>query len=123
MGRSAPERLLDALESAESAIGCVEGRTFSDYLADDLLRSAVERRVEIVGKALNAASLRLPLLSQAIPELRQIIATRHRLAHGYMDMDHDIIWSTATGDLRLLVERLRILVQMTPGDLESRYGG
>jgi len=123
MGRTATERLLDALEHAQVAIAFVGGRTFSDYLTDDMLRSAVERRIEIVGEALNAAAVQLPFLDRAIPELRQIVATRHRLAHGYHDLDHDIMWSTATEELPGLVEHLRELIQLSSADLESRYGG
>ena len=122
MGRSAKDRLLDALEHAEVAVAFVEGRSFSDYLSHDMLRSAVERRIEIVGEALNAAFAQLPSLTRAIPEIRQIVATRHRLAHGYHDLDHDIIWSTATEELPQLVERHRELILLTPAELERRYG-
>src|SRR5690348_11713726 len=109
MGRTAPERLLDALEHAQVAIAFVDGRSFSEYLTNDMLRSAVERRIEIVGEALNAATVQLPFLDRAIPEIRQIVATRHRLAHGYHDLDHEIMWSTATEELPRLVEQLREL--------------
>jgi uncharacterized protein with HEPN domain len=123
MGRTAPERLLDALEHAQVAIAFVDGRSFSEYLTNDMLRSAVERRIEIVGEALNAATVQLPFLDRAIPEIRQIVATRHRLAHGYHDLDHEIMWSTATEELPRLVEQLRELIQLNPADLESAYGG
>lgn len=43
MGRTAIERLLDALAHAQVAIAFVDGHSFSEYLTDDMLRSAVER--------------------------------------------------------------------------------
>ena len=54
--------LWDALSAAEQARGFAEGCSFDDYLANAMLRAAVERQFEIIGEALNQ-------LSKADPEL------------------------------------------------------
>jgi uncharacterized protein with HEPN domain len=122
MRRSALERLRDASEHAEAVVRYVSGRTFADYLTDDFLRAAVERRLEIVGEALGVAWRMLPRLDEAIPEVAQIVATRHRLAHGYDGLSHDILWTTATEELADLLASLQRLIAMEETELTDRFG-
>lgn len=122
MKRSAHERPRDASEHAEAIVRYVNDRTFADYLADDYFRAAVERRLEIVGEALNVAWRMLPRLDAAIPELAQIVATRHRLAHGYDGLSHDIIWTTATEELGDLLGSLQRLLSTDETKLKDRFG-
>jgi uncharacterized protein with HEPN domain len=51
-----PERydaayLWDMLDAARTVTGFIQGRSYQDYLRDKMLRSAVERNVEIIGEA------------------------------------------------------------------------
>ena len=43
--------LWDMLTAARAVEGFIRGRTDADYLADLMLRSAVERQIEIIGEA------------------------------------------------------------------------
>ena len=52
MDRDPRAYLWDARDSADAIAEFVTGRTLNDYLADRMLRSAVERQFEIVGEAL-----------------------------------------------------------------------
>jgi uncharacterized protein with HEPN domain len=53
MERDPRSFLWDARESADSIIKFVSGKTRQDYLAEPMLRAAVERHFEILGEALN----------------------------------------------------------------------
>ena len=44
---------------------------------------------------------------------RQIVATRNRLIHGYFDIDHAIVWKTATEEIPDLLTQLRSLTGVT----------
>ena len=46
----------DALHAADLIVRFVDGRSFTEYQADDLVRSAVERQFEIIGEALNQST-------------------------------------------------------------------
>jgi uncharacterized protein with HEPN domain len=48
--------LLDMLTAARAVVAFVTGRTFAEYEQDLLLRSAVERQVEIISEAARSVS-------------------------------------------------------------------
>ncbi len=86
------------------------GRSFDDYLADRLLRSAVERQLEIVGEALNRLAKEAPELAARIPDLRPAIATRNVLIHAYRDVDNEAVWRTVRHNLPALRDEVAALL-------------
>lgn len=72
-----------------------DGKTLSDYQADALLRSGVERQFEIIGEALSQAC-RVDLgLADRISHCHQIIAFRNRLIHGYASIADKVVWNVS----------------------------
>lgn len=86
-----------------------EGKTFDDYQADAMLRSAVERQFEVIGEALNQLSKVDSGLAAQIPDLRRIVAFRNILIHGYATVDDALVWQVLTERLPTLSEALRQL--------------
>ena len=78
----------EAIDSIESYLG--EKRDFNDYLANKMLRRAVEREFEIIGEAMNRMEKVDPYLT--ISGKRQIIGMRNRVIHGYDKIDNEIVW-------------------------------
>lgn len=83
----------------------VDGKTLDDYRRDVLLRSAVERQIEIIGEAARLVS---QALENAHPEIpwRSITAQRHVLAHAYGDIDDARVWTVATEHVPRLINQL-----------------
>lgn len=102
--------LWDAATAAEQARSFAEGRSFDDYLADAMLRAAVERQLEIIGEALNHLSKADPELAAAIPDLPRIVAFRNILIHGYATVDDALVWQVLTERLPELHRVLRHLL-------------
>jgi len=96
----------DALQAAERASRFTKGRSFDDYLADDMLRAAVERQFEIIGEALGHLRRVAPELVAKIPDLTQIITFRNILIHGYANIDDHLVWGVIERDLPLLITQL-----------------
>jgi len=101
--------LLDMLRHARGAAQTVAGRTFEQYVTDENLRLAVERRIEIIGEAAGRVS---PACREAHPEIpwRKIIAQRNILAHEYGEVEDEILWQVATVSVPELIALLEPLV-------------
>jgi uncharacterized protein with HEPN domain len=91
--------LWDVRQAADSIAGFVQGRDFSDYVSDLMLRSAVERQFEIAGEALNRLLREAPEIAVRLPDLRRAIAMRNALIHGYREVDNATVWQTVHDDL------------------------
>jgi uncharacterized protein with HEPN domain len=103
MPRDARTYLADIRGACDHRVRFTDGRTFEDFTADILLRSAVERQFEIVGEALRVTLREAPDLATRITDAAAIIAFRNQLAHVYSAVDHKTVW----GILQCRVPMLR----------------
>ena len=110
MAPEARKLVWDALRSGDFVAEFTAGRSFEDYAADPMLRSAVERQFEIVGGALAQLGKLDPALAAGIPDLRRIVGFRHILAHGYAAVDDRVVWGVVEGNLPSLRACLRALL-------------
>lgn len=112
MAAASAKYLWDARRAAERALRFTSGKGFDDYCANELLRSAVERQLAIVGEALAALRRSDPTLAAGIPDLPRIIAFRNILVHGYATVDDRLVWGVVERDLPGLRDTLtRLLPQ------------
>jgi uncharacterized protein with HEPN domain len=105
--------LLDMLNAAQAVVSFVAGRTFEQYEADLMFRSAVERQVEIIGEAARGLSDTFKAAHAEIP-WRPIMAQRHRLAHEYGEIDNRLIWTVATVHVPALIQQIAPLIPPPP---------
>jgi len=80
----------ESIASIEQYLG--DKRDFKVYMANKMLRRAVEREFEIIGEAMNRIEKLDPNIN--ISSKRQIISMRNRVIHGYDKIDNEIIWGT-----------------------------
>jgi uncharacterized protein with HEPN domain len=92
--------LWDIQEAAAAIEGFVAGLDVLHYSASDVVRSAVERKFEIIGEALGQIAKRDPELRRRIPDYREIIAFRNLLIHGYATIEHSRVWKICASWLR-----------------------
>jgi len=96
--------LHDVIEAGKAIKEFVAGRAFEDYASDELLRSAVERKFEVMGEALNRLRRDEPEILQHIRDHRDIVSFRNILVHGYDTIDDRIVWGVIEEDLDHLIE-------------------
>ncbi len=108
--------LYDIRLASEALIEFARDRSLDNYQDDLLLRSGVERQIEIIGEALNQASKIDPTLAEEINGFRQIINLRNVIIHGYASIENETIWGILQNDLLVLHEQIRKLL----GEKNSR---
>ena len=74
------------------------------------MQRAIERNLEIIGEAIN----RILKIDENIPiqDVKKIIDTRNKIAHGYNQVDNIIIWGIVIKHLPILkseVEKLLLI--------------
>lgn len=105
--------LWDMLTVAPAVVDFTRGHTLAKYEADLLLRSAVERQIEIIGEAARRISKEFQAAHPEIP-WRPMQAQRHVLAHDYGEIKHERIWRVAETHVPELIVLLEPLVPAPP---------
>ncbi len=84
--------LYDIKDATSAILKFVQDKTYDDYREDDLLKSGVERKFEIIGEALNRIKRNNLQILDKIRDHRSIISFRNILAQDYNSVDHTIVW-------------------------------
>lgn len=98
--------ILDAISDVESFFVDYPMR-FDVFEKDYLRRSAVERKAEIMGEAMNRIKKTDPTIE--IPNARDIIDTRNRIIHAYDNVRPEFLWGLVVRhipELKKDVERI-----------------
>jgi uncharacterized protein with HEPN domain len=101
--------LWDMLKAAQGVASSLKGLTFAQYAADENLRLATERRIEIIGEAARRISSELKEAHPGIP-WRLIVDQRNVLIHAYDEIETERIWALAQQDIPRLLEQLEALM-------------
>lgn len=115
MQRNVQKWLWDARDACERIAAYAQGRTFRDYLLNDMLPDAIERRLTIICEALNQAMKLMPELREQITRSSEIIGFRNILIHDYPHIVQDRVWNIVEKHLPLLLIELESLLPK-PGD-------
>jgi uncharacterized protein with HEPN domain len=101
--------LLDMLLAARDACDFVTNVDETAFLTSRLHQNAVIRSLEVIGEAAGKVQ---PATRARHPEIpwHEIIGMRHRLVHGYSEVDLSIVWSVVTSRLAPLIGALEPLI-------------
>ena len=106
MPRDSRSYLWDVRQAADAILGFIAGLDVQTYAETEIVHSAVERKFEIIGEAPSQLAKLDPALAGRIPDIRDIIAFRNVLIHGYAAIEHARVWRIAEAFL----PRLRVAV-------------
>ena len=96
------------IEFAEKVRSYTKGMDQEGFIPDTRTYDATLRNVELVGEAATHVPRHV---REAHPEIewRRIVATRNRVAHGYLGIDDDVVWDLIQTDIPDLLPKLRSL--------------
>ncbi len=99
---------------ADYLVRVSEGLAFAEFDADETLRRAFVRSLEIIGEA----TKKLPAnFREQYPsvEWRAMAGMRDRLIHDYLGIDYEIVWDAVVNHIPALREQVAsILADSTP---------
>lgn len=86
----------------------MEGLTKEDFLEDKRTQQAVVMSIIIIGEAVTKVMDRYAEFAQAHGQVpwRNMRGMRNRIAHGYFDINHDVVWDTVQSALPELLKQL-----------------
>lgn len=102
-------KVQDMISAIRELFSFIKRRKRKDLDKNRMLALAILQEIEIIGEAASQISDAFKEKHSQIP-WKAAINTRNRLIHGYGDIDYDIVWDTATNDLKSLLQALEKLL-------------
>lgn len=105
--------LTQMLEAATTAASFVEGYEKEDFLKDKRTHQAVTMNILIIGELATKIAQNHPEFTERNPDipLGSMRNMRNRIAHGYFEIDFEVVWETVTFFVPQLIEALKTINQ------------
>lgn len=103
-----PVYISQMLDAATTACSYVEGYDKDDFLADQRTQQAVMMNVLIIAEVATKIAQNYPDFAAANPNVpwSSMRNMRNRIAHGYFEIDFEVVWETVTSSLPPLIDAL-----------------
>lgn len=96
------------IQFSETVLSYTRGMSKSGFTSDKRTYDAALRNIELTGETATHFPQEVRAACPGIA-WRRIVATRNRVAHGYMGIDRDIAWDIIQVEIPELLPRLRRL--------------
>jgi len=108
-----PDFLDHMLQAATEACSFVDGLSKDDFLVDRRTQQAVIMSLIIIGEAATKVMDGYVGFAQSHPGVpwRNMRGMRNRIAHGYFDINLDVVWDTVQTALPELLRQLAMIGQ------------
>jgi len=116
--RHEPSFLKDILSACRKIETIVAATNEDSFLKDEVMPAAVLHHLTVIGEAISRLSVELRDRHPEVP-WRQIMAVRNRIVHAYFDLDWQILWDAATGDIPELRRQVLGILKTESSESES----
>lgn len=100
-------RLEHILQAIERVMRYAEGKSFEDFLANDMMYYAVVKNIEILGEASHMLTQEFRNTHPDTP-WRLVNGIRNYIVHEYFQVDTQVIWDVVTNDLPVLKQQIAL---------------
>jgi uncharacterized protein with HEPN domain len=96
------------IDSASSARHFVQDTTLDEYLQDDMKQSACTLKLLLIGEEATKLLRDHKSFTDSNPNIpwQSMVGMRNRIAHGYFEIDHQVVWTTIVNWLPDLLSQL-----------------
>ena len=101
--------ITDMIEFCEKVMARTHGLTKAEFFSDTITYEATLWNLRLIGEA----ATHIPSdVTDANPNIQwsQIIGMRHRLTHGYLDFNENVLWTAINAEVPKLLDDLRELL-------------
>lgn len=106
----------DRLEHILAAINRVsrymQGKTYEDLLADDMMYYAVVKNIEIMGEAANMLTAEFQAAHPETP-WKMVKGMRNYIVHEYFQIDSQVVWDVVSKELATLHQQITTYISDT----------
>lgn len=109
-GNRLPDYLDHIRQAATDACAFVEGMSKTDFLADKRTQQAIVMSLIVIGEAASRLLQEHEEFASRHPDIpwRSMKGMRNRIAHGYFEIDLDVVWDTVQTALPALLKNLPV---------------
>lgn len=111
--------LQDIIEASNAIERFLKGAEENDFLANEMLQSAILHKLTIIGEASARISTELKSRYSEI-EWKAIVGFRNIAVHAYFSINWKIVWETATMRVAPLREQILQILQADFPDFELK---
>lgn len=105
--------LSDIVEAADAIASFIEGLERDDFVGNDLVRSAILQKLQVIGEAAAHVGDETRSLAAEVP-WHQVVGFRNFTIHAYFAVDWDVVWTTATDDAPAIGQAVREVIAKLP---------
>ncbi len=87
-----------------------EGKTFEEFIKNEILKRACSRSLEIIGEAVKNLSPDFKKQYKEI-EWKKISGLRDKMIHGYFGVNWDIVWDVIRNQIPKLREQVESILE------------
>ena len=123
-GNRLPDYLDHMRQAATDACGFVEDMSKDAFLGDKRTQQAVIMSLVIIGEAATKVMDSYGAFARAHPDVpwRSMRGMRNRIAHGYFDVNLDLVWDTVQTALPALLTHLSAIHQDAGAEDDGNTG-
>jgi uncharacterized protein with HEPN domain len=102
--------LYDICEACKQIIEFTNNLSFEQYVSNDLVKAAVERKFVTIGEAMMRIKREYPETLERISGHYRIIGFRNVLVHGYDIIEDATVWSAVVDSVPVLLRETEALL-------------
>lgn len=97
----------DILRSIQKIQRYTEGKTYEDFIGNELLRDGVIRNLEVIGEAVKNIPVNFRKKYPSV-EWKKIDGLRDILIHEYFGIDYELLWDIVENKIPSLCDQINI---------------